>query len=145
MTCAGKRSDLKRRAVERIREDAPLTADLGDEAAKLLLDWSSTHVEATFRETEGRSEAELNASLARLRRLLKRVNREAARATPGRQAQRVRSLLAQIESSDAGEAPSPGVPDPWARSEIGADPSAGWCAMDGSGGGTTGGGGEEAG
>jgi hypothetical protein len=101
MTGAGKRRDQKRYALEQIREDESLTADLVDEAAEILLDWSSAQVEAAFQEDVAVSQAELSAYTARLRRLLKRVNRQAGRATPDKQAQRVRSLLAQMESSPA--------------------------------------------
>jgi hypothetical protein len=99
MTCAGKRRDQRRYAVEQIVEDESLTADLVDEAAQILLDWSTAQVEAAFAETEGLSQAALNACVARLRRSLKRINRRAGQATPDRQAQRVRSLLARMESS----------------------------------------------
>ena len=98
MTCAGKRRDQRRYAVEQILEDESLTADLVDEAAQVLLDWSTAQVEAAFAETEELSQAELDACVARLRRLLKRINRQAGQATADRQAQRVRSLLARMES-----------------------------------------------
>jgi hypothetical protein len=101
MTCAAKELDEKRHAIEQLREDESLTADLVDEAAEILLDWSSAQVEAAFQEDEAVSQAELSACTARLRRSLKRVNRQAGRATPDKQAQRVRSLLAQLESSAA--------------------------------------------
>jgi hypothetical protein len=98
MTCAGKRRDQKRYAVEQIREDETLTADLVDEAAQILLDWATAQVEAAFQGTEELSQAELDACVARLRRFLKRINRRAGQAAPDMQAQRVRSLLARMES-----------------------------------------------
>jgi hypothetical protein len=99
MTSAGARSDQKRRVVEQIHEDESLTADLVDEAAETLLDWSAAQAEAAFQEAEELSQAKLNACVARLRRLLKRVSRQAGRTPPHNQAQRVRSLLARMESS----------------------------------------------
>lgn len=99
MTCAGRRRDQKRYAVEQIREDETLTADLVDEAAQILLDWATAQVKAAFQGTEELSQTELDACVARLRRFLKRINRRAGQAPPDRQAQRVRSLLARLESS----------------------------------------------
>jgi hypothetical protein len=99
MTCAEKHRDQKRYAVEQIREDESLTADLVDEAAEILLDWSTAQMEAAWNAAEELSQAELSACVARLRRLLRRINRQAGQATPDKQAQRVRSLLARLESS----------------------------------------------
>jgi hypothetical protein len=100
MTCSEEHPDPKLRAVEQIREDESLTAGLVDEAATILLDWSTAQVEAAFREIEGVSQAELNARVARLRHLLKRINRQAGQATPDRQAQRVQALLDKVAASD---------------------------------------------
>jgi hypothetical protein len=70
-----------------------------DEAAQVLLDWAAAQVEAAFQGTEELSQTELDACVARLRRFLKRINRQAGQAAPDMQAQRVRSLLARLESS----------------------------------------------
>jgi hypothetical protein len=99
MTRAGKRCDRKRYAVDQIREDETLTADLVDEAAQILLNWSTAQVEAAFSEAQELSETELNACVARLRRFLKRINRLAGQAASDQQAQHVRSLLARVGSS----------------------------------------------
>ena len=99
MTRAERRRDQKRYAVERIREDESLTANLVDEAAEILLDWSTAQVEAAFQGADTLSQAELNTCVARLRRLLRRISMQAAQATPDGQPERVRSLLARLESS----------------------------------------------
>jgi hypothetical protein len=89
----------KSHALDQIWEDESLTADLVDEAAAILLDWSTAQVLAAFQDAGVLSQAELNARLARLRRLLKRISRQAGQAAPDKQAQRVRSLLAGLGSS----------------------------------------------
>jgi hypothetical protein len=99
MTGTGKHPDAKRLALEQIQEDESLTADLVDEAAAILLDWSTAQVEATFQEAKASSQAELSVRVTRLRRVLKRINRQAGQAAPDKQAQRVRSLLVGMESS----------------------------------------------
>jgi hypothetical protein len=100
MTCAEKHRDQKRYAVERIREDESLTADLVDEAAEILLDWSAAQVEAACQGAEPLSQAELSACVARLRRLLRRINMQAGQARPDKQAQRVRYLLTTVASGE---------------------------------------------
>jgi len=71
-------------AVERILEDESLTADLVDAAARVLLDWGVARAQ--------------KFESADLRRTMKRVNREAGKAAPEAQVERVRALLAEIEA-----------------------------------------------
>ncbi len=83
----------KRRAIEQFLGDESLTDDLVDEAARLLLDWGTTQLGAA----EGLSRAELTARVSRLRRMMRRVNRQAGQASPDQQAERVRMLLSRIQ------------------------------------------------
>jgi hypothetical protein len=88
--------DILRHAVERLLEDVSLTADLIDDAAKLLLDWGVTQTKAVAQQAEGLSPEELGARLADLRRTLKRVGKEAGQVEPEAQAAQVQALLSQI-------------------------------------------------
>lgn len=80
-----------RRAAERILEDESLTADLGDDAAGLLLDWGAAQAEAIAR----RAQQALDAQLQALRRTMNRINRQAGRVPLEDQPQRVHALLAE--------------------------------------------------
>ena len=86
-----------RRAAERILEDEALTADLTDEAAKVLLDWGLAQAEAMAQQ------ADLNVRLANLRRTMKRINEQAGEVAPDDQAERVQMLLAQLEQAQGRE------------------------------------------
>jgi hypothetical protein len=88
--------DVLRHAIERLLEDVSLTADLIDDAAKLLLDWGVAQTKAVAQQVEGLSPEELGARLADLRRTLKRVSREAGQAEPEAQAAQVQALLSEI-------------------------------------------------
>jgi hypothetical protein len=97
--------DTLRQAVERLLEDISLTADLIDDAARLLLDWGVAQVKTVVQQEEGLSSEELGARLADLRRTLKRINKEAGQAAPEEQAAQVQTLLSKI----AAEKPEPEV------------------------------------
>jgi hypothetical protein len=88
--------NVLRHAVEHLLEDVSLTADLIDDAAKLLLDWGVTQTKAMAQQTEGLSPEEIGARLADLRRTLKRVSKEAGQAAPEVQAAQVQALLSEI-------------------------------------------------
>jgi len=75
-------------AVERILEDESLTADLADDAARTLLDWGVARAKGLGQRKK----------FTDLRRAMKRVNREAGKAAPKAQVERVRALLAEIET-----------------------------------------------
>jgi hypothetical protein len=88
--------DVLRHAIERLLEDVSLTADLIDDAAKVLLDWGVAQAKAVVQQGDGLSTEELGARLADLRRTLKRVSREAGQAVPEAQAAQVQALLSEI-------------------------------------------------
>jgi hypothetical protein len=98
MMCRESHRRRERRAAERLLEDERLTDELVDEAARLLLDWGTTQLDANARPGEGLSRAELGACVSRLRRIMRRVNEVAGQASVERQAERVRVLLSRIES-----------------------------------------------
>ncbi len=92
-------SDLEnhRRAAELILEDESLTADLTDDAARILLDWGVARAKGLYRE-------ELDSNLSALRRTMKSINREAGKVAPEAQVERVQALLAEIENEQNVEA-----------------------------------------
>ena len=75
------------RAVEVILENEGLTGDLGDEAAKLLLDWGAACARAVAGSTSGLGEAEaeevLTTRLKALRRLVRLANKWATNRAEG--------------------------------------------------------------
>ena len=89
-------SDVLRQAIERLLEDVSLTADLIDDAAKLLLDWGTAQVKAVVQQKDELPTEELGARLANLRRTLKRVSKEAGQTAPEDQAAQVQTLLSEI-------------------------------------------------
>jgi hypothetical protein len=89
----------KRRAIEQLLEDESLTDDLVDEAARLLLDWGVTQLDTLFQSAQEPSPAELDACALRLRRLMRRVNRRAGRASADQQAERVREILSHLQGA----------------------------------------------
>lgn len=91
------RPKSRRRAVERILGDESLTADLTDDAARLLLDWGLARAVAVVQQAEGLSQEELDAHITALRRAMRQVNKQAGEATPETQVKRVQDLLAEIE------------------------------------------------
>jgi hypothetical protein len=94
-----------RRAVERLLEDENLTSELTDEAADVLLQWGAAQAGAALQQARS-SRADSGTSIARLRRVMKRINEQAGAAAPDLQAERVRALLRRLDSSD--EIPSDG-------------------------------------
>ena len=86
-----------RHAVERILEDESLAADLTDDAARILLDWGIARIKSLPPE-------KLEPVLADLRCAMKHVNREASKAATDVQTERVRALLAEIETEQTSEA-----------------------------------------
>jgi hypothetical protein len=91
-------SDILRHAIERLLEDVSLTADLIDDAAKLLLDWGIAQVKTIVQQEDRLSTEELGARLADLRRTLKHVSKEAGQAVPENQPAQVQTLLSEITS-----------------------------------------------
>ena len=88
----------RRRAMERILEDESLTADLGDDAAQSLLDWGVAQTKVILEQAKEFAQEELDAHLVNLRRMIKRINRQAGQATPEAQVEQVEALLAEIEA-----------------------------------------------
>jgi hypothetical protein len=88
--------DILRHAIERLLEDVSLTADLIDDAAKLLLDWGVAQTKTVAQQAEGLSSEELGARLADLRRTLKRVSKKAGQVEPEAQAAQVQTLLSEV-------------------------------------------------
>lgn len=86
-------SDILQSAAERLLEDESLTADLIDDAAKLLLEWGLKMAKMTVQQAEGLSLEETEARLAELRRTLKRINHVMGQVEPEAQAERLRALL----------------------------------------------------
>lgn len=89
-------SENHRRAAERLLEDESLTADLTDDAARILLDWGLEQVETLSQKDPSR--------LASLRRSMKSINEQAGKALPEDQAERVRALLAENVEQNTEEA-----------------------------------------
>jgi len=95
------RRAVSRLLAGRILEDESLTADLTDQAAKVLLDWGLAQAEVMAQQVEGHSQEGLwqpDARLATLRRTMKRISRQAGKVAPEAQMERVRALLAEIET-----------------------------------------------
>jgi hypothetical protein len=88
--------DIRQRAAERLLEDESLTADLIDEAAKLLLDWGLAQAEAVAQQAEDLSIEGFDTRLADLRRALKRISKQVGEAASEAQAEQMRALLAEI-------------------------------------------------
>ncbi len=92
--------DARRYAIERLLGDESLTSDLVDEAARLLLDWGATQLDAAFQPPEERTRTDLGAHVSRLKRLMRHVNRRAGQASADRQPDRVRMLLSRLEDGE---------------------------------------------
>jgi hypothetical protein len=88
--------DNLQKATERILEDESLTADLIDDAAKLLLDWGLAQAKMLIQQAERLSAEELGSCITDLRRTLKRIGKQAGKATPETQPEMVRALLSEI-------------------------------------------------
>jgi hypothetical protein len=88
--------DNLRHTVERLLEDVSLTADLVDDAAKLLLKWGVARTEAIAQREDELSPEQISVRFADLRRTVKRISEQAGQAAPGDQAARVRALLSEI-------------------------------------------------
>ena len=107
--------ELKRReqrAVERILENESLTADLDDDAAKVLIDWGVACAKQIARGTSGLFDAQgdetMDFRLRDLRRLMRAVNRWAPTRQP-LDAQQLSKLLGYAESIYAGLEPPDGA------------------------------------
>jgi hypothetical protein len=105
-------SERQRRAAEAILEDEGLTGDLTDEQARPLLDWASAEA-ARAAGSASRSDAELSADVARIRRAV----REAARDVEAAPAQ----LVARAAALAAPPAPKALPAEALPRSEPGED------------------------
>jgi len=88
--------DILQNAAEHILEDESLTADLIDDAAKLLLNWGLAQAKMMAQQAERLSAKELGSRIAGLRRTLKRIGKQAGKAAPETQPEIVRVLLSEI-------------------------------------------------
>jgi hypothetical protein len=87
-------------AIERLLEDESLTADLIDDAAKILLDWGITQTKAIVKQAADDSSNDLTERLADLRHTLKRIGKKAGDFEPEAQAEMTKQLLLQIEPQE---------------------------------------------
>lgn len=111
----------RQRAAERVLENEALTADLDDDAAKVLLDWGLALADRAAHETATAPEADaaLDERLAAVRRLLRRVGRWAANPEEGGADDAAWAALAGLATAAYGHplaAPAP--------AELPADPAA---------------------
>jgi hypothetical protein len=90
--------ETHRRAVERLLQDETLTSELTDEAAEVLLQWGMAQAEAVLERASRSPQGDPWASIARLRRVMRRLNEQAGAAAPDLQVERLRSLLGQLDS-----------------------------------------------
>lgn len=81
-----------RKTIETMLEDEALVDGLTDAAARLLLEWAVQQAKEIVRQTKG-SPKERNARLKALRRRVRQIAREAGRASPHAQRERVEALL----------------------------------------------------
>ncbi|MFL7791182.1 MAG: hypothetical protein AB8I69_03505 [Anaerolineae bacterium] len=86
---------ILRSATERLLEDESLTADLVDDAAKLLLGWGLEMVKRAVQQAEGLPSEEIDTRLAELRHTMKRINREVGQVEPEAQAEQLQTLLSE--------------------------------------------------
>lgn len=91
---------ILRSTTERLLEDESLTADLVDDAAKLLLDWGLEMVKRAVQQAEGLPSEEIDARLAELRRTIKRINREVGQIEPEAQTEQLQILLSEPTSEE---------------------------------------------
>jgi hypothetical protein len=98
----------KQRAVERILESASLTADLDDDAAKVLLDWGIACAEQIALSTTSFFDDQGNETMDARLRDLRRLMREVNRWVPWRQpmdAEQLAKLLSYAQAIYAGFEP----------------------------------------
>jgi hypothetical protein len=88
-------SDILRSATERLLEDETLTADLVDDAAKLLLDWGLEMAKRAVQQANGLPSEEIDLRLTELRRTMKQINREVGQVEPEAQAEQLQTLLSE--------------------------------------------------
>jgi 2-keto-3-deoxy-6-phosphogluconate aldolase len=81
------------RLADRLREDESLTADLTDQAARVLLDWGLAQIEAIAQQPDPQT------ALTDLRRVIKRISKQAGRSAPHQQLEHVQALVAQTITS----------------------------------------------
>jgi hypothetical protein len=80
----------------RILEDESLTAELTDQAARVLLDWGVARAEALATHAEETPSFDVDAALVELRRAMRRLAKLAGTARPEAQVERLHELLAHI-------------------------------------------------
>jgi hypothetical protein len=85
-------SERQRRAAEELLEDEGLTGDLTDEQARPLLDWASAEA-ARAAKDPSRSDEDLSADVARIRRAVREAARD-AEAAPAELVARAAALAA---------------------------------------------------
>jgi hypothetical protein len=88
-----KKPAILQSSAERLLEDESLTADLIDDAAKLLLEWGLKMTERTVQQAKDLPLEEIEARLAELRRTMRRINHAIGQVEPEAQAERLRALL----------------------------------------------------
>jgi hypothetical protein len=93
------KSDILQSAAERLLEDESLTADLVDDAAKLLLEWGLETVKRVLREKDLPPE-EIDTRITELRHTMKRINRKVGQAEPEAQAEQLQMLLSEPENEE---------------------------------------------
>jgi hypothetical protein len=87
-----------RRAVERIFQDESLTSELTDEAADILLRWGVDRAEEALEGARRSPSTDPRASITRLRKVMRCLNRLAGAVAPDRQVARLESLLSELDS-----------------------------------------------
>jgi len=80
----------------RILEDETLTADLTDQAARVLLDWGLARAEVLATRVEDTPSFDVDAALTGLRRAMRRLAKLAGTARPESQVERLHELLAHM-------------------------------------------------
>jgi ATP/maltotriose-dependent transcriptional regulator MalT len=96
-----------RRAIEHLLEDESLTADLVDQAARLLMDWGQVQAQAVLGETKGAPE-EQRTRLNDLRRTIRHIAHQVGQSPPAEQPQRLRAFLDDVRNvAPGGKADEP--------------------------------------
>jgi len=95
-----------RRAIEHLLEDESLTADLVDQAARILIEWVQTRAGAILQETEGAPE-ERRARLTALQRTGRRIARRVGKSRPDEQPAGLKTFLDACDAAPGGELDEP--------------------------------------
>ena len=90
-------SKIQRRIAGRLLENESLTADLVDDAAKVLLDWGLNQAMDIAQQAEAIEQDYLETRLDTLQSTMRRINQQAGTVPPESQPARVRQLLDTVE------------------------------------------------